>query len=103
MASHISPAQFRATDGVGDWDAQPDGATATFATGTFARGVEFVVEIGRLADAANHHPDVDLRYSTVAVRLVTHDAGSRLTDLDATVARQISLAAHALGIAAARP
>ena len=38
-------------------------------------GVEFVVAIGRDADAADHHPDVDLRYDHVDVRLTSHDVG----------------------------
>ena len=50
-----------------------DGACAYFRTGSFAAGVELVDEIGRLADAADHHPDVDLRYAGVTVRLITHD------------------------------
>lgn len=94
----MTPEQFAATDGVADWQAAPEGATATFATGSFAKGVEFVVEIGRLADAANHHPDVDLRYPSVALRLTTHDAGSTLTERDAALARQISEVARRLGI-----
>lgn len=96
----ITPEQFRAADGVGDWTADPAGATATFATGSFARGVAFVVEIGALADAANHHPDVELRYPSVSLHLVTHDAGTALTELDVALAREISAAAQRLGIPA---
>jgi 4a-hydroxytetrahydrobiopterin dehydratase len=38
------------------------GACAYFKTGSFRVGVALVNAIGELADAANHHPDVDLRY-----------------------------------------
>ncbi len=40
-----------------------------FRTGSFAAGVALVNAIGRLADAADHHPDVDLRHEGVTVRL----------------------------------
>jgi 4a-hydroxytetrahydrobiopterin dehydratase len=97
----LTPEQLLARDGVRDWTASADGATATFATGSFARGVEFIVRIGRLAEAANHHPDVDLRYPTVAVHLVTHDEGSAITEHDVSLAQQITAAARSLGISAA--
>ena len=74
---------------------------AYFRTGSFATGVALVDEIGRLADAANHHPDVDLRYPGVTVRLVTHEVDG-LSDRDVALARQISAAARDLGVEADR-
>ena len=97
MAERITPQQFQAADGVEDWRPEGDGVTATFRTGTFAIGVALVDEIGRLADAMDHHPDVDLRYSTVTVRLVTHDVDG-LSELDVRLAGQISAAARALEV-----
>jgi len=73
-----------------------NGAYAHFRTGTFATGVRLVDVIGELADAANHHPDVDLRYAGVMVRLVTHEVDG-LSQPDVELARQISVAARALG------
>jgi 4a-hydroxytetrahydrobiopterin dehydratase len=99
MAERISPQQFQSTDGVEDWRARADGARAYFATGSFARGVELIDAIGRLADAANHHPDIDLRYPSVLVSLFTHDIDD-LSDLDVALAREISTAARNLGIEA---
>jgi 4a-hydroxytetrahydrobiopterin dehydratase len=55
--------------------------------------------IGRLADAANHHPDVDLRYRGVTVRLVSHDVEG-LSERDVELARQISAAARELDVPA---
>ena len=69
MPTRISPKQFRASDGVDDWAAFTDGVEANFMTGSFATGVELVISMGRLADEAQHHPDVDLRYSSLLVRL----------------------------------
>lgn len=72
-------------------------AIATFLTGSFARGVELIDAIRPLADSANHHPDIDLRYSSVTVRLTTHDVHS-LSERDVVLARRISEAARDLGI-----
>jgi 4a-hydroxytetrahydrobiopterin dehydratase len=99
MTDQITPRQFDEAHGVGDWRALGRGAYAQFRTGSFARGVALVTAIGRLADLADHHPDVDLRYSRVTVRLVSHDVGG-LSDRDVALARQISAAARELEVEA---
>ncbi|MDO8145523.1 4a-hydroxytetrahydrobiopterin dehydratase [Isoptericola sp. 178] len=103
MSDRITPAQFHDAAGTEDWQAPEDGpATATFRTGAFTTGVRLVEEIGELAEAADHHPDVDLRYATVVVRTMSHDIGG-LSDRDAALAARISEAARELDIPADRP
>ncbi|HZE38998.1 MAG TPA: VOC family protein [Stackebrandtia sp.] len=99
MTEPMAPRRFHESDGVEDWRVLNNRACALFRTGSFARGVELVDAIGRLADAADHHPDVDLRYPAVTVRLETHDAGG-LSQRDVDLARQISGAARELGLSA---
>jgi len=99
MTERISPRQFHEAVGVEDWRVLFHGAWAHFRTGSFAAGVALVDAIGRLADAANHHPDVDLRYEGVTVRLWTHDVDG-LSERDIDLARQISAAARELGVPA---
>jgi 4a-hydroxytetrahydrobiopterin dehydratase len=94
----ITSREFHEASGVADWRATAAGAAAYFDTRDFNAGAAFVAEIAKLADAANHHPDVDLRYRGVTVRVVTHSAGG-LTQKDVELARQISGAADRLGIA----
>ena len=55
---------------------------------TFHRAVGFVVEIGILADVADHHPDIDIRYNRVDIALSTHDADG-ITEKDFSLAAQI--------------
>jgi 4a-hydroxytetrahydrobiopterin dehydratase len=55
---------------------------------SFPGALEFVGEVGRLAEAANHHPDIDIRYRTVTLALVTHDSGG-ITRRDVDLARTI--------------
>jgi 4a-hydroxytetrahydrobiopterin dehydratase len=100
MGGRITPEQFHQAAGV-DWRVLLffDGAAGHFRTGTFAAGVALVDAIGRLADAANHHPDVDLRYPGVTVRLRSHDVDG-LSERDVELARQISAAARDLGVPA---
>jgi 4a-hydroxytetrahydrobiopterin dehydratase len=95
----ITPEQFYDSPGVGEWRVTTNVASATFLTGSFDRGVEFVDVIRYLARAANHHPDVDLRYSSVTIRLTTHDVHA-LSELDTALARHISEAARELNIVA---
>ncbi len=99
MTVRISPREFHEAGGVDDWRVVFGGAYAHFRTGSFRVGVALVNAIGDLADAANHHPDVDLRYPGVSVRLVTHEVGG-LSSRDIDLARQISAAARDLGVAA---
>jgi 4a-hydroxytetrahydrobiopterin dehydratase len=99
MTEPISPERFHASEGVDDWRVLGAGAYARFRTGSFSKGVELVEAIGTLADAMDHHPDVDLRYASVVVRLFTHDVRG-LTERDVELARRISAAAWESGIPA---
>lgn len=99
MAESITPQQFHDAGGVDDWRVLWAVAFAVFRTGDFATGVKLVEEIGRLVEAAGHHPDLNLRSGVLEVRLVTKERWS-LTDLDLSMARQISAAARALDVRA---
>jgi 4a-hydroxytetrahydrobiopterin dehydratase len=99
MAERITPRQFHDADGVDDWRVLWSVAFAVFRTGDFATGVKLVAEIGGLAEAAGHHPDLNLRAGVLEVRLVTKEHWS-LTDLDLSLAREISAAAQAFGVSA---
>ena len=99
MTVSITPKQFHEADGVDDWRVLWSVAFALYRTGDFATGVRLVAEIGRLAEAAGHHPDLDLRSSVLEVRLVTKEHWS-LTEADLALAQQISVAAEALGVRA---
>ena len=55
---------------------------------TFAEGVRFVDRVAVEADARDHHPDIDIRYTTVVMALSTHSAGG-LTAKDVELAGRI--------------
>jgi 4a-hydroxytetrahydrobiopterin dehydratase len=55
----------------------------------FVEALAFVNKVGELAEAANHHPDIDIRWNKVTLRLTTHSEGSTITDKDRALAAQI--------------
>ena len=56
--------------------------------GDFAGALAYVNFVGELAERANHHPDVDIRWRTVVLRLTTHSAGG-ITEHDLSLAARI--------------
>lgn len=72
------------------WELADDGKAIrrTYTQPSFRCALAFVAWIGELAEVADHHPDVDLRYKRVVVTLSTHSAGG-LTEKDFAFARQL--------------
>ncbi|MBA3889965.1 MAG: 4a-hydroxytetrahydrobiopterin dehydratase [Gemmatimonadaceae bacterium] len=70
------------------WTRRGDALTKTFAFDRFADGIAFVDTIAVAADAMDHHPDIDIRYTKVTVALSTHSAGG-ITQLDLDLAEQV--------------
>jgi 4a-hydroxytetrahydrobiopterin dehydratase len=70
------------------WSRDGDMIRKAYSCGGFADAIAFVVRIGFLAEAADHHPDIDIRWRNVSIALSTHDAGG-LTALDFDLAAKI--------------
>jgi len=45
--------------------------------------------VGEAAERLNHHPDVELRYVNLTLRLTTHDAGNKVTEKDLRLAEEL--------------
>ncbi|MEC5150388.1 VOC family protein [Cryobacterium sp. GrIS_2_6] len=74
-----------------------DGALhASYRTSDFTSAVRFLDRVAEAADAAGHHPDVELGYGTVAFRLRSHDLGG-VTERDLRLALHIQALANELG------
>jgi 4a-hydroxytetrahydrobiopterin dehydratase len=54
----------------------------------FLQAMKFVNQVAVVAEAAGHHPDIDIRYNRVLLGLVSHDAGG-ITERDAAMAGRI--------------
>jgi 4a-hydroxytetrahydrobiopterin dehydratase len=71
-----------------EWERVGGEIVKTFDCESFPAAISFVVAIGFLAEKADHHPDLDVRYRKVRVALTSHDSGG-LTERDTKLARRI--------------
>ena len=71
-----------------DWQRQGDELVKVAKRADFAGALAFVNAVGARAEEADHHPDIDIRWNTVTLRLSTHSAGG-LTAKDVELARAI--------------
>jgi len=70
------------------WQREGDQLVRVVRRADFLEALVFVNAVGEAAEAANHHPDIDIRWNTVTLRLSTHSAGG-LTDKDLDLAATI--------------
>jgi 4a-hydroxytetrahydrobiopterin dehydratase len=70
------------------WSRSGDEIVKTFEHASFPDAIAFVVRVGFLAERADHHPDLDVRWRRVRVALTTHDAGG-ITARDVELARSV--------------
>jgi 4a-hydroxytetrahydrobiopterin dehydratase len=74
--------------GLPGWDRVGDEIVKVFELPSFRDVIAFVGRIADAAEAADHHPDLDIRYRKLRVALTSHDAGG-LTDRDLALAGEI--------------
>jgi 4a-hydroxytetrahydrobiopterin dehydratase len=74
------------------WSGASGELTKTYAFADFVEAMAFVTRVADLAEAAGHHPDIDIRYNRVRIGLTTRDEGG-VTDKDLRLAGQIEAAA----------
>ena len=70
-----------------DWKKTGDVIARTFQFKDFPAAMDFTNAVAALAEQAQHHPDIDVRWNKVTLALTTHDAGG-LTEKDFALARQ---------------
>ena len=70
------------------WSRRANVISKTFVMATFPAGIAFVRRIADAAESAQHHPDIDIRYTKITIALSTHDSGG-LTRKDIELAGQI--------------
>ncbi len=70
------------------WTEENASLTQEFKFSDFKSALDFVNRVGGLAEALNHHPDIELGWGRVKVSLSTHDAGG-VTDKDHQLAEKI--------------
>jgi 4a-hydroxytetrahydrobiopterin dehydratase len=70
------------------WSGDSDGIRRTVELPAFRDAVAAIVAIADVAEELDHHPDIDLRWRTLHLTLVSHSAGG-VSDLDLQLARRI--------------
>ena len=78
------------------WEVIDGEIVRVFKLGAYADHLAFVSIIGRLADRADHHPDILLTYPSVRVSLSTHSEGG-ITEKDTSLATAIDKVAGMFG------
>jgi 4a-hydroxytetrahydrobiopterin dehydratase len=81
------------------WAVKDNAITKTFKHDSFAEAIVFVNAVAHLAELANHHPDIDIRYSNITARITTHDQGG-ITEKDVALARSIEETRRRAGVPA---
>lgn len=71
------------------WTQEGGEITRTFVLPSFPMALAFVSAVGYLAEKADHHPDILIRYRKVALTLSTHSEGG-LTQKDLDLAKQLN-------------
>ena len=71
-----------------EWDLEENTIVRVLEFDEFMEGIDFVNDLAEIAEEAGHHPDIDIRWCSVTLRLTTHDAGG-LTEADLDVAKKI--------------
>jgi 4a-hydroxytetrahydrobiopterin dehydratase len=70
------------------WSGDVDGLHRTVELPTFQDAVAAIGSIADVAEELDHHPDIDLRWRTLHLTLVSHSAGG-VSELDLELARRI--------------
>lgn len=99
MASHSPLSDIEIQRNLGalpGWSRKGDALVKSYHFATFPAGIAFIARVAEFAEAAQHHPDIDIRYTRVQFSLSTHDAGG-ITSKDFALAHEIESAAVAEG------
>jgi 4a-hydroxytetrahydrobiopterin dehydratase len=85
----LTPAELSAAIAtLPNWQLQDGELVRILTFPDFLAAIAFVNRVAALAEAAAHHPDIDIRYNKVRLALVTHDAGG-ITANDTSMASRI--------------
>ena len=72
-----------------EWVDKNSKLSKTFKLEDFRSSIKFINAIAELANATNHHPEINNIYDKVTINLSTHDAGNKVTDKDKRMAQKI--------------
>jgi 4a-hydroxytetrahydrobiopterin dehydratase len=74
--------------GLRGWEREGPSLRKEYGYGDFKASIAFVNRVADLANAADHHPDITIKYDRVTLTLTSHDSGG-LTERDFKLAAAI--------------
>lgn len=75
--------------GLPGWHGDPDGIVREHTAEDFMAGIRLVYAVAEAAERAGHHPDIDIRWTTVTFSLTTHALGG-VSQADLNLADRIN-------------
>lgn len=89
MRDRLSDVEIqRALGKLPGWARRGDTISKTYQFKAFPEGIAFIGKVAKAAEAADHHPDIDIRFTKVLIALSTHTAGG-VTQMDLDLATKI--------------
>ena len=89
MRDRLSDVEIqRALGKLPGWSRRGDAISRTYQFKAFLDGIAFVRRVAEAAERADHHPDIDIRYTKVTIALSTHTANG-VTQMDLDLAGKI--------------
>jgi 4a-hydroxytetrahydrobiopterin dehydratase len=89
MRERLEGAELKAAvAGLADWKLEKDGLVRTVIFPDFPAAMAFVNRAAELAQEADHHPDIDIRFNKIRIALTTHSAGG-VTKMDVDMAARL--------------
>ncbi len=87
--SLLSPSELnQSAQSLASWQVHPEALQRTFEFVDFVAAMRFVNHVAAAAESQGHHPDIDIRYNRVLLRIYSHDSGG-VTARDVQLAQTI--------------
>jgi 4a-hydroxytetrahydrobiopterin dehydratase len=87
--SLLNPSELKqASQLLAAWQVRPEALQRTYEFVDFVAAMRFVNSVAALAENQGHHPDIDIRYNRVLLRIFSHDSGG-VTTRDVELAQAI--------------
>lgn len=72
-----------------EWELDGKTIVRTIEFEDFMEAIDFINDLADIAEEAQHHPDILIRYAKVTLTLTTHDVGG-LTESDLELAKRVN-------------
>jgi 4a-hydroxytetrahydrobiopterin dehydratase len=70
------------------WSRRGEAIVKAYEFATYPKGIAWVTRVAAAAEADDHHPDLDIRFTRITATLTTHDSGG-ITSRDFALAREM--------------